>query len=87
MLVIEVRLSPTCLPRASWVSFAWRRAFRRQNANVFFELGYAWRSHSPVLLAESAADLPFDVAYYRILIYGTPTPASTGSNFGPVWRG
>jgi hypothetical protein len=46
-----------------------------RNANVFFELGYAWRSHSPVLLAESTADLPFDVAHYRTLIYGTPTPA------------
>ena len=46
-----------------------------KNANVFFELGYAWRSHGPVLLAESTADLPFDVAHYRILIYGTPTPA------------
>jgi len=46
-----------------------------RNANVFFELGYAWRSHSPVLLAESKADLPFDVAHYRTLIYGAPTPA------------
>ena len=46
-----------------------------RNANVFFELGYAWRSHSPVLLAEAASDLPFDVAHYRTLIYGTPTPA------------
>jgi hypothetical protein len=46
-----------------------------RNANVFFELGYAWRSHSPVLVAESTADLPFDVAHYRTVIYGTPTPA------------
>ncbi len=46
-----------------------------KNANAFFELGYAWRSHSPVLLAESTADLPFDVAHYRTLIYGPPTPS------------
>jgi hypothetical protein len=46
-----------------------------RNANVFFELGYAWRSHSPVLLAETSSDLPFDVAHYRTLIYGAPTPA------------
>lgn len=45
-----------------------------RNPNVFFELGYAWRSHKPVLLAEGTADLPFDVAHYRTLIYGTPTP-------------
>jgi len=28
-----------------------------------------------VLLAESKADLPFDVAHYRTMIYGAPTPA------------
>jgi hypothetical protein len=51
-----------------------------RNANVFFELGYAWRSHSPILLAETTADLPFDVAHYRTLIYGTPTPALDREN-------
>jgi hypothetical protein len=41
-----------------------------RNANVFFELGYAWRDHRPILLAEDATDLPFDVAHYRTEIYG-----------------
>jgi len=46
-----------------------------RNANVFFELGYAWRRHEPVLLAESIEDLPSDFRHHRALVYGPPTPA------------
>lgn len=41
-----------------------------RNANVFFELGYAWRKHHPILIAETAADMPFDVSAWRHLLYG-----------------
>jgi hypothetical protein len=42
------------------------------NANVFFELGYAWRTHRPILVAQDATSLPFDVAHYRTELYGLP---------------
>lgn len=42
-----------------------------RNANVFFEMGLAWRDHKPVLVADSIDDLPFDVAHYRTAIYGS----------------
>ena len=41
-----------------------------KNPNVFFELGYAWWRHDPVLIAESGDDLPFDVSGYRTVMYG-----------------
>lgn len=41
-----------------------------RNANVFFELGYAWRAHSAVLVAETSDDLPFDVRHLRTEFYG-----------------
>lgn len=41
-----------------------------KNANVFFELGYAWRHHKPILVASDSDDLPFDVAAYRAELYG-----------------
>lgn len=41
-----------------------------KNPNVFFELGYAWWKHDPVLVAESEDDLPFDVSAYRTVMYG-----------------
>ena len=41
-----------------------------KNANVFFELGYAWRRHMPILLAESKNELSFDVQSYRTIMYG-----------------
>jgi hypothetical protein len=40
-----------------------------QNPNVFFEMGLAWRQRFPILLAESADDLPFDVRHLRTLLY------------------
>jgi len=40
-----------------------------QNPNVFFELGIADQWHWPILLAEKAADLPFDVQHYRAFLY------------------
>jgi hypothetical protein len=42
-----------------------------RNANVFFELGYAWLKHNPILIAENAHDLPFDVAAFRTELYGS----------------
>lgn len=45
-----------------------------RNANVFFELGYAWRRHDPILVAGDTDDLPFDVAHYRAELYGRPNP-------------
>jgi hypothetical protein len=42
-----------------------------KNANVFFELGYAWRNHKPILIAEGTHDLPFDVAAFRTELYGS----------------
>ena len=43
-----------------------------RNANVFFELGYAWRNHDAVLVASSEVDLPFDVSHLRTEFYGKP---------------
>jgi hypothetical protein len=45
-----------------------------RNPNVFFELGYAWNKHNPVLIAEDASDLPSDFSHYRTIIYGEPSP-------------
>ena len=39
-----------------------------KNPNVFFELGYSWHTHDPVLLAKSKEDLPFDVSAYRTIM-------------------
>ena len=41
-----------------------------RNPNVFFELGYSWRKHLPIVIADSSEDLPFDVAGWRTLTYG-----------------
>lgn len=43
-----------------------------RNANVFFELGYAWHTHNSVLVASSDEDLPFDVSHLRTEFYGKP---------------
>lgn len=55
------------------------------NPNVFFELGIAWRWHEPVLVADTAEGLPFDIRHRRVVLYG-----SEGSNerlrFGPELR-
>lgn len=41
-----------------------------QNANVFFEVGYAFALNKPtILLAEKATKLPFDVSAFRVLSY------------------
>lgn len=41
-----------------------------QNANVFFEVGYAFALNKPtILLAEKASKLPFDVSAFRVLFY------------------
>jgi hypothetical protein len=45
-----------------------------RNANVFFELGYAWQKHSPVLVAQDSSNLPSDFSHYRTIIYGEPSP-------------
>jgi hypothetical protein len=47
-----------------------------RNPNVFFELGYAWKSHAPILIAKDRDDIPFDISSMRVEFYGTP-----GSNF------
>lgn len=41
-----------------------------KNANVFFELGYTWRHHTPILIAEDTHDLPFDLLGNRTALYG-----------------
>ena len=41
-----------------------------RNANVFFEMGWAWRIHDPILVAATTDDLPFDIQHLRALIYG-----------------
>lgn len=43
-----------------------------KSANVFFELGYAWRHHNPILIAESSEDMPFDIQAFRTEFYGGP---------------
>lgn len=45
-----------------------------KNANVFFELGYAWIRHRPILIAETTDDMPFDVSSWRHLLYGSGQP-------------
>jgi hypothetical protein len=47
-----------------------------RNANVFFELGYAWREHSPILIAEDTHDLPFDLSAFRTELYGRDVPSA-----------
>lgn len=46
-----------------------------QNANVFFEMGLAWRDQRPILVASSEDDLPFDIRHFRTLLYGGSTPS------------
>jgi hypothetical protein len=41
-----------------------------RNPNVFFEMGYAWRNHNPILIADDTNDLPFDIQHYRTELYG-----------------
>jgi hypothetical protein len=41
-----------------------------KDPNVFFELGYASRKHSPILIAESDDNLPFDIRHFRTVLYG-----------------
>jgi len=41
-----------------------------RNANVFYELGLAHAVHEAILVAEAAADLPFDIAHRRAILYG-----------------
>jgi hypothetical protein len=41
-----------------------------RNANVFFELGYAWRGHIPILIARDTTDLPSDLGHFRSVMYG-----------------
>lgn len=53
-----------------------------KNANVFFELGYAWRNHNPVLVAEVIDDLPFDVKPYRTACYGRANMQGERERFG-----
>jgi hypothetical protein len=49
-----------------------------RNANVFYELGIAdVLGHRAVLIAESSADLPFDVQHFRAHLYGAGTPDRT----------
>jgi hypothetical protein len=45
-----------------------------QNANVFFEMGMAWRDHRPILVAATTDDLPFDIRHFRVLLYGNTKP-------------
>jgi hypothetical protein len=41
-----------------------------QNANVFFEVGYAFALNKPIiLLAERTTNLPFDISAFRVLFY------------------
>ena len=42
-----------------------------KNANVFFELGYAFARNKPVILLAKKTDvpLPFDVSSFRVLFY------------------
>jgi hypothetical protein len=43
-----------------------------RNANVFYELGIAEAlGHTPILIAASARELPFDKAHCRCHMYGT----------------
>ncbi|GAA2816803.1 hypothetical protein GCM10010441_46670 [Kitasatospora paracochleata] len=55
-----------------------------KNANVFFELGYAWQRHEPILIAEDTHDLPFDISAFRVAMYGQDAPA--GSKETLKWR-
>jgi hypothetical protein len=51
-----------------------------QNANVFFEMGLAWRDHRPILVAAGTEDLPFDIRHFRTLLYGRDTPGEDRSS-------
>ncbi|MFH9010703.1 hypothetical protein ACH4C6_04955 [Streptomyces sp. NPDC017943] len=55
-----------------------------KSANVFFELGYAWKQHDPILIAEDTHDLPFDIAAYRAALYGQENPS--GARETLEWR-
>ncbi|WP_420129300.1 hypothetical protein [Longimicrobium sp.] len=42
-----------------------------RNANVFYELGYAHAlQRRPILIAQQAEEIPFDVKHYPIITYG-----------------
>jgi hypothetical protein len=42
----------------------------KENANVYFEVGYAFALNKPaILLAEKPTDLPFDIKAFRVLFY------------------
>lgn len=53
-----------------------------KNPNVFFELGYAWQRHRPILIAEDTHDLPFDVAAFRTELYGRDTHGTDRHSLG-----
>lgn len=53
-----------------------------KSANVFFELGYAWKNHDPILIAEDVDDLPFDVAGHRAVMYGQNNPNGSRQTLG-----
>ncbi|MGW1551082.1 hypothetical protein [Streptomyces sp. NPDC002346] len=53
-----------------------------KSANVFFELGYAWKNHTPILIAEDKHDLPFDVSGHRTVMYGQNNPNGSRQTLG-----
>ncbi|WP_146073740.1 hypothetical protein [Amycolatopsis sp. CA-126428] len=53
-----------------------------RNPNVFFELGYAWVKHQPILIAESMADMPSDVSAFRTELYSGETPSTDRASLG-----
>ena len=54
------------------------------NANVFFELGYAWREHTPILIADKAESLPFNIKHLRTVLYDGDTAETSRSTLR--WR-
>ncbi|MDX3662887.1 hypothetical protein PV646_36785 [Streptomyces sp. ID05-26A] len=54
------------------------------NANVYFELGYAWRDHTPILIADNAENLPFNIRHLRTVIYGGKTSENSSDTL--QWR-
>jgi hypothetical protein len=51
------------------------------NPNVFFELGYTWRRHKPILIAQSKDDLPFNIQHARTVLYGGSTSNTSQKTF------
>jgi hypothetical protein len=47
-----------------------------RNANVFYELGIAEASQTPILVAEQKSDIPFDVQHFRVQFYGGNEPGN-----------